>query len=38
MGGAVTVKSEPGKGSTFTVRLAYRAAAAKVQTLQAAAE
>ena len=38
MGGTVTVKSEPGKGSTFTARLAYTVAAAKAYPLPAAAE
>jgi chemotaxis protein histidine kinase CheA len=38
MGGAVNVKSQPGKGSTFTVRLAFETAAAVGLPLQAAAE
>ena len=38
MGGALKVKSVPGEGSTFTVRLAYETASADVQTFQVAAE
>ncbi|MEP4053304.1 MAG: ATP-binding protein [Litorimonas sp.] len=38
MGGAVNVKSQLGKGSTFTVRLAFETAAAVGLPLQAAAE
>ena len=38
MGGALKVKSEPGEGSTFTVRLAYDTMTADVQTFQVAAE
>lgn len=38
MGGTINVKSEPGEGSTFTVRLAYDTALPVTQTFQAAAE
>lgn len=38
MGGEISVKSEAGKGSTFTVRLAFQAAAPQTQSFAAAAE
>lgn len=38
MGGAIKVKSEPNKGSVFTVRLAYDTAMPDVRTFQEAAE
>lgn len=38
MGGALNVKSEPGIGSTFTARLAYRAPVTDTHMLQLAAE
>ena len=38
MGGTVTVKSQPGTGSTFTVRLAYQTAATVARAFPIAAE
>ena len=38
MGGALKVKSEPGKGSTFTALLAFETAVPQAQAFQAAAE